>query len=123
VVVSQDDVDLVRSRLSRIDVRLAERAANVYPATLVREVPAAKDKLPSTALSSEGGGHVVADPRDPKSGKTLVTTFQYDLQLPPEASSQSYGGRVYVRLAFQPEPLAQQWYRRIRQAFLAQFHV
>jgi putative peptide zinc metalloprotease protein len=123
VVVSQDDIDLVRSRLSRIDVRLAERAANVYPATLVREVPAAKDKLPSAALSSEGGGQVVADPRDPKSGKTLATTFQYDLQLPPEASSQSYGGRVYVRLAFHPEPLAQQWYRRVRQAFLAQFHV
>ena len=123
VVVSQDDVDLVRSRLSRIDVRLAERAANVYPATLVREVPAAKDHLPSTALSSEGGGQVVADPRDPKSGKTLATTFQYDLRLPPEAASRSYGGRVYVRLGFLPEPLAQQWYRRIRQAFLAQFHV
>ena len=123
VVVSQDDIDLVRSRLSRIDVRLAERVESVYPATVVREVPAAKDKLPSTALSSEGGGHVVADPRDPKSGKTLATTFQYDLQLPAEAASQSYGGRVYVRLAFQPEPLAQQWYRRVRQAFLAQFHV
>jgi putative peptide zinc metalloprotease protein len=123
VVVSQDDVDLVRNRLQRVDVRVAERMAEVYPANVVREVPAAKAQLPSTALSSEGGGTIAADPREPKGGKALASTFQYDLELPREAPHLGYGGRVYVRFAFQPEPLAQQWYRRIRQAFLAQFHV
>ena len=83
----------------------------------------AKDQLPSTALSSEGGGVIAADPRDPKGGKALTTSFQYDLELPSEVPSLSYGGRAYVRFAFTPEPLAQQWYRRIRQVFLAQFHV
>ena len=122
-VVSQDDVDLVRSRLLRVDVRLAERVADVYPAELVREVPAARDRLPSTALSSEGGGTIAADPRDPKGGKALASTFQFDLELPPELPSVSYGGRVYVRFVLRPEPLAKQWYRRIRQVFLAQFHV
>ena len=122
-VVSQDDVDLVRNRLVRVDVRLAERADDVYPAALVREVPAAKDRLPSTALSSEGGGAIAADPRDPKGGKTLASTFQFDLELPLQVPSVSYGGRVYVRFVLRPEPLGQQWYRRIRQVFLAQFHV
>ena len=123
VVVSQDDVDLVRGRLLRVDVRMAERVEAVYPARLVREVPMAKDQLPSTALSSEGGGVIAADPRDPKGGKAMTTSFQYDLELPSEVPSLSYGGRAYVRFAFTPEPLAQQWYRRIRQVFLAQFHV
>ena len=122
-VVSQDDVDLVRNRLVRVDVRLAERVEDAYPAALVREVPAARDRLPSTALSSEGGGAIAADPRDPKGGKALASTFQFDLELPPQVPSVSYGGRVYVRFVLQPEPLATQWYRRIRQAFLARFHV
>ena len=123
VVVSQDDVDLVRGRLIRVDVRMAERVETVYPARLIREVPMAKDQLPSAALSSEGGGVIAADPRDPKGGKALTTSFQYDLELPAEVPSISYGGRVYVRFAFEPEPLGRQWYRRIRQVFLAQFSV
>lgn len=123
VVVSQDDVDLVRHRLERVEVRLAEHVGDIYPARLIREVPSAKDRLPSTALSSEGGGAIAADPRDPKGGKTLATTFQYDLELAPTVPAVGYGGRVYVRFSFRAEPLAQQWYRRIRQAFLAQFNV
>jgi putative peptide zinc metalloprotease protein len=123
VVVSQDDVDLVRSRLTRADVRLAGRIAEVYPATVVREVPSAKDQLPSAALSSEGGGAVPQDPRDPKGGKALVSTFQFDLELPPGTPHAGFGGRAYVRFAHHPEPLGWQWYRRIRQAFLARFNV
>ncbi len=123
VVVSQDDIDLVRERLVRTEVRAAQRIEQVYPARVVREVPAAREYLPSTALSSEGGGVIAADPRDPRSGKTLTTNFQYDLALPPEVPSLAYGGRVYVRFSFQPEPLGLQWHRRIRQVFLERFHV
>jgi putative peptide zinc metalloprotease protein len=123
VVVSQDDVDLVRSRLVRADVRLAGRMAEVYPATVVREVPAAKDQLPSAALSSEGGGAVPQDPRDPKGGKALVSTFQFDLELPPATPHAGFGGRAYVRFVHHPEPLGWQCYRRVRQAFLARFNV
>jgi putative peptide zinc metalloprotease protein len=122
-VVSQDDVDLVRSRLARADVRLAERITEVYPAALVREVPAARDELPSSALSSQGGGAIAADPRDPKGGKAMMSTFQFDLELPREAGGAAYGGRAYVRFVLQPEPLAAQWYRRVRQAFLAHLNV
>jgi len=123
VVVSQDDVDLVRSRLARADVRLAENMGEVFAAALVREVPAAKDELPSSALSSHGGGAIAADPRDPRGGKALASSFQFDLELPLQARGASFGGRAYVRFVLRPEPLAMQWYRRIRQAFLARFNV
>jgi putative peptide zinc metalloprotease protein len=123
IVVSQDDIDLVRNRLERVDVRFAERDQEVHQATLLREVPAAQDELPSTALSIPGGGKIAADPRDPKGGKAMISTFQFDLALPEEIVTQNFGGRVHVRLVLRPEPLARQWYRRFRQLFLAQFHV
>lgn len=121
-VVLQDDIDLVRSRLQYAEVRLAERLDEVVRASLVREVPAARDTLPSAALSSEGGGALAADPRDPKGGKSINTTFQYDLELPSGMSAAGFGGRAYVRFVHQPEPLAEQWFRRFRQAFLARFN-
>jgi putative peptide zinc metalloprotease protein len=37
--------------------------------------------------------------------------------------SASYGGRAYVRFTHPREPLASQWYRRLRQAFLERFNV
>jgi putative peptide zinc metalloprotease protein len=123
VVVSQDDVDLVRSHMVRADVRLAERIAEIYRAQMIREVPAANDLLPSPVLSSEGGGALPADPRDPKSGKAMASAFQFDLELPSDVASASYGGRAYVRFVHQPEPLGRQWFRRLRQTFLARFHV
>jgi len=123
IVVSQDDVDLVRSRLVRIDVRLAERLDEVHRATVLREVPLAKEELPSSALSSQGGGKIAADPRDPKGVRALASTFQFDLALADAAPAVHYGGRAHVRLVLQPEPLAQQALRRLRQLFLALFHV
>ncbi|MBE0616169.1 MAG: hypothetical protein IH604_21070 [Burkholderiales bacterium] len=122
-VVSQDNVDLVRTGLLRAEVRLAEELQTVYPAAVVREVPAAKDQAPSAALTTEGGGALASDPRDPKSGKTLDSSFQFDLELPPAASAAAFGGRAYVRFVHASEPLAQQWYRRLRQVFLARFNV
>jgi putative peptide zinc metalloprotease protein len=86
-------------------------------------VPAANDVLPTPALTSHGGGALAADPRDPKGIKTLATTFQFDLELPRAAGAAAYGGRAYVRFVLKPEPLAFQWYRRLRQAFLSRLNV
>lgn len=122
-VVSQDDIALVRAGVLLAEVRLPGQIGVVHVAKLVREVPAARDQLPSAALSSEGGGALAADPRDPQGATALASSFQFDLELPPEVTSASYGGRAYVRFTHPPEPLAAQWYRRLRQAFLEQFNV
>jgi putative peptide zinc metalloprotease protein len=122
-VVTQQDVELVLNRLRHVEVRLRERVSEVYPAKVIRAVPAADDRLPSAVLSSEGGGTLAADPRDPKSGKALQRVFQFDLALPATFSGVQFGGRTYVRLVLEPEPLARQWYRRLRQLFLERFSV
>jgi putative peptide zinc metalloprotease protein len=123
VVVSQNDIDAVRAGVVRTQVRLVERPDVVYPATLVREVPAAREQLPSAALASVGGGAIAADPRDPQGARALASSFQFDLLLPPEVTSTTYGERAYVRFTHPSETLAAQWYRRLRQAFLRRFNV
>ena len=120
-VVTQDDIDLVRNKLKNADVRLANGPSTSYRAKIVREVPAASDQLPSKALTEAGGGHFAADPRDSNQMKTLARTFQFDLELPPDAANANFGSRILVRFDHGRESLAGQWYRRLRQLFLSRF--
>lgn len=121
VVVTQDDIDLVRNRLENVDMRLANRPSASHQGKIVREVPAASDRLPSKALTEAGGGRFAADPRDSNQLKTLARTFQFDLELPADAAHANFGSRVLVRFDHGREPLAHQCYRRLRQLFLARF--
>jgi len=123
VVVPQADVGLVRRNTEGVEVRLADDVATTWPATILREVPAASDRLPSAALSSVGGGKFQVDPRDEQGTRTLDPIFQFDLSLPPDTGIDNAGGRVYVRFDHGTEPLAQQWYRSLRQLFLRQFTI
>jgi putative peptide zinc metalloprotease protein len=121
VVVTQDDIELVRSKLDKVDIRLADRPSESYQAKIVREVPAASNNLPSKALTEAGGGRFAADPRDSNQMKTLARTFQLDLELPPDAANTNFGSRVLVRFDHGLEPLGFQWHRRLRQLFLSRF--
>lgn len=122
VVVSQDDIDLVRARLQTTEVRLSGDLGQVWPARLLREVPAGDAALPSMALALEGGGLIPVDSRDPRQPKTLNRVFQFDLQLPPEAALArvQIGERAHVRFVHATEPLGQQLWRRLRQLLLSQ---
>jgi putative peptide zinc metalloprotease protein len=121
VVVTQDDIDLVRNKLNKVEIKLANRPSVSYQARIVREVPAASENLPSKALTEAGGGRFAADPRDSNQVKTLQRTFQFDLELPPEAANTNFGSRILIRFDHGFEPLAHQFYRRLRQLFLSRF--
>jgi putative peptide zinc metalloprotease protein len=123
VVVRQADVDLVRQRTRKVAVRLKERLEQVVPAVLVREVPGAVERLPSTILGVSGGGNIAVDPRDAAGGKALEKLFQFDLELDRPVGNVYVGGRVYARFDHGLEPVGFQWYRAIRQMFLRRFHV
>ncbi len=122
-VVPQDDVGLVRNRLEGVDVRLSERVDRVLPATLVRFVPAASDRLPSSALGSEGGGSIAIDPRDPDGASAVQSLFQLELLLPEDSDVANVGGRVHLRFDHGRETLASQLWRRLRQLFLSRLDV
>jgi putative peptide zinc metalloprotease protein len=123
VLVSHDDVDLVRTRTERVRAKLAARVYDTYEASIRREVPAASDKLPNLAMSSIGGGQVPVNPAgDPRDPKALSTWFQFELDL-PGAQAFVLGEHVYVRFEHGWEPLAWRIYRSIRQLFMKQFTV
>jgi len=123
VVVPQGDVGLVRRKTRSVEIRLADDVGTALPAEILREVPAASDRLPSAALGSTGGGEFQVDPQDEQGTRTLDPIFQFDLSLPPETEIENAGGRVYVRFDHGTEPLARQWYRSVRQLFLRQFTI
>lgn len=122
-VVRQDDIDLVRHRTQRVDVRLAERLAETLPAAVRHILPGASDQLPSQALGSQGGGQLGTDPSDALGATAIERVFQVDLALPTNGGASHAGGRVYVRFHHGWEPLLAQGYRRVRQLFLSRFHV
>jgi putative peptide zinc metalloprotease protein len=120
VLVSQDDVDLVRARNDRVEVRLAGRRAETLEARLRREVPAASARLPNPALATQGGGLVATDPSQPDAPTALARWFEFELELPAE-HARALGERVYVRFEHGWEPLAWRLLRAARQVFMKQF--
>ncbi|MBW1681291.1 MAG: efflux RND transporter periplasmic adaptor subunit [Deltaproteobacteria bacterium] len=123
VVVPQKDVDLVRHGTRRVEVRLAENLSRTIPAVVRREVPAAVDRLPSSALGREGGGKIAVDPRDGRGTLAMQKVFQFDLELRARLPELHLGSRAYVRFDHGREPLADQCYRALRRLFLKRFKV
>jgi putative peptide zinc metalloprotease protein len=120
VLVSQGDVDLVRARTTRVEVKLASRLGETLDAKLRREVPAASARLPNPALSTDGGGLVATDPRQPNTPTALERWFEFELELPAERA-RALGERVYVRFEHGWEPLAWRLWRAVRQVFMKRF--
>ena len=120
-VLSEDDAQLVHARAQRVELRLAEAAADVLPAILEREPPAATRSLPSAALGERAGGRFATDPADRDGLRTIDPVFLLDLavtsQLPPRI-----GGRVWLRFDLGYEPLGTRWLRRLRQLLLRHFN-
>jgi len=123
VVVPQDKIGLVKEQTVKIQVRLAENIDNISEARLLREVPAATEKLPSVALGFAGGGEVPVDPRDQEGTKAFDSIFQLDLILSDQVNMQKIGERVFVRFDHGEVPLVEQWYHFFRQLFLRRFSV
>jgi putative peptide zinc metalloprotease protein len=122
VLVSQDDVDLVRTRTVRVEAKLAGRLYDSYDARLAREVPAASTRVSNMALSSVGGGPAALDPRQSRDPQTLDPWFEFELEL-PRTPALTLGEHVYVRFEHGDEPLAGRIYRAVRQLFMRQFTV
>lgn len=123
VVVPQDDIDLLRSRIRSAELRLAEYLPQAETVTLAREIPGAVEELPTAALGLSGGGTIPTQPGDSTGLKTIGRVFLVDLGLPPQMQATAFGERVHVRFDHGYEPLAFQGLRRLRQLFLSRFSV
>ncbi|MCH7944738.1 MAG: hypothetical protein IIC73_01800 [Armatimonadetes bacterium] len=123
VIISQDEIGLVRERTRGVQVMSAAWGASGYPTEIVREVPGGSERLPTPALGTMGGGSFAVDPRDPNGQTTLQRVFEFEISLPPAARTNYLGQRVFVRFDLGSEPLGFQLYRSLRQLFIRVFSV
>lgn len=122
-VVPQADVDLVRRRTNAVSVRFVDDIDRTVPAHLSREIPAAREDLPSLALSTMGGGSIAIDTARPDKPRALESVFQFELQVPGLSATERIGGRVLVRFDHGSEPIGFRLARALRQLFLREFDV
>ncbi|MCP5008304.1 MAG: hypothetical protein GY941_30875 [Planctomycetes bacterium] len=122
-VVSQSDVDFVRQNNIETEVRFAEHLEQTFSATIKQETPEALEQLPSSILSSSGGGKIAIDPSDSEGLRPLEKQYQFYIEPTEAINNVKIGGRVYVRFDHGFKPLAFQWYRSLRQLFLRRFNV
>ena len=123
VVVPQNDIALVRQHTREVEVRLAGQIGEIIAAEIEREVPAATNALPSSALGTRGGGSIAVDPMDKDGLKAVDNVFQFELKLADAAYIDRFGQRVHVRFDHGSEPLAVQWGRSLHQLFMREFGV
>lgn len=123
VVVTQDDMALIRDRLQGIEVRLERQLGHVVMAELRREVPGGANQMVSAALGTAGGGLVGVDPNDRDGKATLDKVFDLELAMAEPATPAVFGDRVHVRFDLGSLPLIPQLALRLRQLFLARLSV
>jgi putative peptide zinc metalloprotease protein len=121
-LVPQEDADLVLAHTERAEVRRSGAVFETLHAVMKRQVPQATNRLPNPALSTQGGGLVPVDPRDPQAPTALQGWFEIELEL-PATSTYAVGERVYVRFEHGWEPVAFRLYRSVRQLFMKRFVV
>ncbi len=109
-VVSQAELDLVRSQTVRTDVLLAERTDHTLPGRIIRETPSALDRAPAPALAPVGGGPMLADPTSPKHDRPLDRWYAFDIALPDAdadaAAASRIGEHASVRFDLGRQPIA-----------------
>jgi putative peptide zinc metalloprotease protein len=120
LVLRDEDLLRVRGRVQAIEVRLAEAPLTPHAASLRSETPAATRQLPSAALGDRQGGPVTVDPADKEGLRTQLPVFLLDV-LVPTVTADHIGGRAWVKLVLQDEPLGLQGLRVLRQLLVRQF--
>lgn len=123
VAVAQEDSELVLARAQSVSVRLARRPWETYAARSIRPVAAGQSQLVSAALGTAGGGVIAVDPSQGEGMTTLERVFDCEVELEQADPLAVFGDRAYVRFDLGWTPLAQQWFLRLRQAFLARLNV
>ena len=118
--VPEYDAALLRDETRSVEVRMTGDREPVA-AELMRDIPAATFDLPSAALGERSGGPHATDPADKDGLRTRQPIVLIDLKL-PATRLERVGGTASVRFDHGAQPLAQRWYRQLRQVLLQHFN-
>ena len=122
-VVQQDYIGQVRRGVEAVEARFASSYEAVLPVTVVREVPASTQTLPSSALGDQAGGRIAIDPLGQSPTQAFEPFFQFEIELPEDLDTHFIGERVYLRFDHGNESIAVQLWRIIRRTFLKRFDI
>lgn len=122
VLVSEDNIDLVRTQTRSIELRFVATPEQSYAGEIIRLMPASTQDMPSSILGVDGGGQIATDPQAGERLKSFRGHFRMDLSV-PDAPKNRFDERVYVLFEHDPEPVIYRWYRAVRRVFLRQFDV
>lgn len=120
VALEQSDVGNLADGVERIEILFSSRADNPSPLAtrIVRQTPQASVKVPSPALTTRGGGNLVADMADATGHTAVEPVFDVQLAWPTAAPDVHVGGHVDVKFIHPPAPLAKRLASGVRRAFL-----
>lgn len=116
-IVSQQEASrLFAGEIRGSEVRVSGQAGVALPVTAQRIIPAEQQRLPSAALGWLAGGEVAVDPSDRSGVRTQEPFFQVRATVaaqPPVVLLHGRSGKI--RFDLPPEPLLQQWARKLWQ--------
>ncbi|MCL5098748.1 MAG: hypothetical protein M1608_14700 [Candidatus Omnitrophica bacterium] len=123
--IAQTEVNrLFASEIRGADVRLRGQAGEELPVGELEIIPAGLKTLPSAALGWHAGGEVPVSPTDPQGRQAIEPFFEVKAALKQVAGVSFVHGRSgKIRFDLAPEPLFQQWYRRLRQMLQKRYQI
>jgi putative peptide zinc metalloprotease protein len=121
VAIPDAQVALISEPTWSAQAWLADWQGGAIDGVLVRDGSGAAPQLPSAALSTRHGGHIVTDPKDPHDMKTLAPIVLVDVSLPAHHDAR-IGIRAWVRFNQGNAPLAAQLLRWGRLVMLQRFN-
>jgi putative peptide zinc metalloprotease protein len=123
--VAQTDVNrLFASQVRGANVRLRGQAGIVLTTSELKVIPAAQKTLPSAALGWQAGGEVPVDLTDPQGRQAAEPFFEVKAAIQIAINVALVHGRSgKIRFDLDPEPLLQQWWRRLRQAIQKRYQI
>lgn len=122
VMISEDDIDRVRNQTRGVSFRFASQPDIEYTGSILRQVPASTQQLPSAILTIEGGGSIALDPNRENELQSYQSYFRIELDS-SNALKKRFDERVHVLFVHDPEPIIWRWVRNVRRVFLRQFDV
>ena len=132
-MVVSDDIDLLRARGRGVQIRTDYDRGVILPGHVLRIVPTATDRLPSSVLAVDGGGPfaVAPDPHDDQHQpdqsldlvsqnglRTAASLFEVDVQCDAPMPAGFLNGMAHVRFQLGWEPVIFRVGRSLRQVFL-----
>jgi putative peptide zinc metalloprotease protein len=123
--VPQTDVgSLFERHIRSATVRLRGEAGHQLAVGELRVIPAGQRVLPSAALGWLAGGEVPIDTHDPEGRQAAEPFFEVKADFDPPTSPALFHGRSgKIRFKLAPEPLMDQWIRRLRQVLQKRYQL